>query len=530
PYPYAPVNPTYYNDGYASTATNDVLLMNHDLNISYETALSSKLELILQGGANTQYIRGQFSENQGRNMAPFVRTVNGAATILSAATNISRQRIWGYYLQGTFNARDRFFLTMAGRIDGSSAFSPDNRDQFYPKVSASYLISESEFWQNSGLKNMIPGLRLRASWGQAGNLTAIGPYDRFNNYNTSILANRSAINASNVLANPDVRPERQTEIELGADFSLVHDRISLMFTYYQQNIEDLLVNRVLPASQGGTAITTNAGNMENKGVELGLNADLLRRKDLNWNLFTNFSRNRNRVFNLGQTLVRIPTVTGAPLFLVENEPIGVFYGSYQARNPDGSLLLTPDGLLQREFGDATTNTPQRDADGQPTGDLLRKVIGDPNPDYILGFGSELKIGNFGFSVLFESVQGVDVFDADKRTRQGVGIGEIAEQELKGELPRGYIWSFYPIEEWRISDGSFTKLRELTLSYTIPSLWKGALSNTELSLGGRNLFSIDNFTSYDPEVNAGGQSNLMRGVNFGQVPIPRVYTLSLRTNF
>jgi hypothetical protein len=158
------------------------------------------------------------------------------------------------------------------------------------------------------------------------------------------------------------------------------------------------------------------------------------------------------------------------------------------------------------------------------------VIGDPNPDYVLGFGSDLKIGNFGFGFLFESVQGVDVFDADKRTRQGVGIGEFSEQELNGELPRGWIWSIYPIEEWRISDGSFTKLREVTLSYTFPKLFEGALSNTVLTVGGRNLFSIDNFTSFDPEVNAGGQSNLMRGVNFGQVPIPRVYTVTLKTNF
>jgi outer membrane receptor protein involved in Fe transport len=459
-----------------------------------------------------------------------VRTVSGAANVFPSSSNIARLQIWGYYLQQTFSLNDNFFLTLAGRIDGASSFSPDNREQFYPKVSTSYLISDANFWKESGLGNAISTLRLRASWGQAGNLTAIGPYDRFNNYNTNNINGVLTINASNTLANPDVKPERQTELEIGADLSFLNDRVAITATYYQQDIEDLLVNRVLPASQGGKAITTNVGNMENKGIEIALNANAVRTKKINVDLFANFSRNRNKVFNLGQTLLGISNVTGAPIFLVEGEPIGVFYGSYQALNSDGSILEAPGGLRQQERGDVETGVPMRDADGQPSGDPLRKVIGDPNPDYILGFGSDIKIGNFGLGFLFESVQGVDVFDADKRTRQGVGIGEFAEQELSGELPRGWVWSIYPILDWRISDGSFTKLREITISYTIDKLFGGALNNTVLTLGGRNLFSFDNFTSYDPEINAGGQSNLMRGVNFGQVPIPRVYTLTLKTNF
>lgn len=529
PYPYAPVNPGYFNDGYASTATNDVFLMNHDINASYTKDITPSLTSTTQAGFTSQYSRNQFTVAEGRALAPFVRTVNGAAIPFNPRSNIGELQIWGYYLQQTFSLNNRLFFTVAGRVDGASSFSPDNRNQFFPKVSASYLVSDEDFWKNSGLSNTLSTLRLRASWGQAGNLTGIGPYDRFNTFTSNNLAGELSINAGNTLANPDVKPERQTELEIGADLSFLKDRIGLSFTYYQQDIEDLLINRVLPASQGGTAITTNVGNMENTGIELSLSGNVLRSRTVNWDIFGTFSRNRNRVFNLGQTLLGIPTVTGAPLFLVEDEPIGVFYGTYQAVDDNGNILLTPDGLRQQERGDVATNTPLRDG-GQPTGDVLRRVIGDPNPDYIFSLGSSISVGNFSFNFLIESVQGVDVFDADKRTRQGVGVGEFAEQELAGELPRGWIWSIYPIEEWRMSDGSFTKLREATISYTIPSLFKGALENTVISLGGRNIFSIDNFTSYDPETNSGGQSNLMRGVNFGTVPIPRVYTLTLKTNF
>ncbi|MEN0002577.1 MAG: SusC/RagA family TonB-linked outer membrane protein [Bacteroidota bacterium] len=531
PYPYAPVNPTYFDDGYASTANSDVFLTNHDINASYTANITPSIQSVTQAGYSNQYSRVQTTVADGRGLAPFVETVNGASIPFNPSSGIDRLRIWGYYLQQTFSYEDRLFLTLAGRIDGASSFSPDNREQFYPKISGSYLISDEDFWKTSGISNVLSTLRLRASWGQAGNLTGIGPYARFNTFTSNNLAGVLSINQGNTLANPDVRPERQTELEFGADLSLFNDRVGLTFTYYQQDIEDLLVNRALPASQGGNAITTNVGDMENVGVELSLNANAYRSNDFSVDVFATYSQNRNKVSNLGQTLISIPNSTGAPLFLVENEPIGVFFGTYHATDGNGDFLLTDDGLRQQERGEVVDgeNVPLRDG-GQPTGDVLRQVIGDPNPDFVLSFGSEIKWKNFSFNFLFESVQGVDVFDADKRTRQGVGIGEFAEQELTGELPRGWVWSIYPIQEWRISDGSFTKLREATISYTIPSLFGGALDNTVISFGGRNIFSIDNFTSFDPEVNAGGQSNLMRGVNFGTVPIPRVYTFTIKTNF
>lgn len=132
-------------------------------------------------------------------------------------------------------------------------------------------------------------------------------------------------------------------------------------------------------------------------------------------------------------------------------------------------------------------------------------------------------------MLWESVNGFDVFDADKRTRQGVGVGKMAEQELTGELPRGYIAAIYPIEEFRIEDGSFVKLREVSLSYDFGSIFKG-IESLKVAVSGRNLLSIDNFFSYDPETNAGGQSNILRSVNFGNSPIPRTFSFSVTANF
>jgi hypothetical protein len=125
---------------------------------------------------------------------------------------------------------------------------------------------------------------------------------------------------------------------------------------------------------------------------------------------------------------------------------------------------------------------------------------------------------------------VDVFNADFRTRQGVGNGaEFAEKEHRGELPRGYISGIYAIEEWRIDDGSFVKLREISLSYGLGKIGK-AISDLRVGLSGRNLISWDNYKGFDPETNAGGGSNIARGIDFGNVPIPRTFAFNISARF
>jgi hypothetical protein len=131
-------------------------------------------------------------------------------------------------------------------------------------------------------------------------------------------------------------------------------------------------------------------------------------------------------------------------------------------------------------------------------------------------------------VQFDAVQGVDVWNADFRTRQGVGNGKVAEEEHLGILPRGYVNSVYQIEEWRVDDGSFVKLREISLSYNLGKL--KFFNNLTVSASGRNLISWDDYKGYDPEVNAGGQSSVLRGIDFGAVPIPRTFSFSIAAKF
>lgn len=532
PYPYqsvAGLPAERYPLGFASTTNNVAVFYNTDFNIGYEKQLAEKVKMNLLAGYSYQYGQSDFTRASGERLAPFIETLNGGS-IITAGYGIDKYDLSGTFGQATFSYNNMAFVTGAIRRDRSSKFSPSETNQIYPKVSASLVPSDLAKWKDSNFSNIVSSLKLRASWGQAGNLTGIGSYDRFWQFNPVNYLGQNTIVPSSQLANPSVRPERMTEMEAGFDASILKDKIGVVFTIYNQQIRDLVVNAVSASTTGGTSIVNNTGEMSNKGIELGLNFTPIKTKNFTWDANVLFNRNRSLVEKLGTASIAIVNVAGAPIYLIEGQAPSVFFAVPYARDANGELLLNAQGFPQRERGTQTgaTFTPQRNAEGQPTGGIVNGIIGNPNPKWTGSLSSNINYKDLGFRFLLDAVQGNQVFNADFRTRQGVGVGEIAEQELKGELPRGYIFANYLIEEWRIDDGSFVKLREVALSYQLPKV--KYISNWSLSLVGRNLFSWDNYRGYDPETNAGGNSDLFRGVDFGNVPIPRSYQLQLNATF
>jgi outer membrane receptor protein involved in Fe transport len=540
PYPYqatAGLPPERYPDGFAANANNNVTQVNTDLNIGYEKDLTKDLKITALAGVQYQYYQSDFTRASGLNTAPFIETVSGtSSTTVTAGYGLDRYNLSGVFGQLTLGYKNIAFLTGAIRRDRSSKFSNTETNQLYPKLSGSLVVSDMDFWKNSSINDFWDGFKLRASFGEAGNLTGIGSYSRFWQFNPAPFLGRGTLVPGATLANPSVRPERMSEIEFGADLSFLKNRVGVTFTAYNQQIKDLVVNRELAPSTGGTGIINNVGTMENKGIELGINITAIKKKDFNADFGIIFNRNRNKILDIGgstTSTVSIGNSAGAPVFLIPGQPASVFYGWFYARNPDGSYLNTPQGLPQRERGTQSTTdvndyTVARAADGQPSGGFVRKVIGNPNPDWTGSFTGNLSYKKIGFRFLLDAVQGVSVFNADKRTRNNVGIGDLAEAEMLGTAPRGTIFSLANIEEYRVDDGSFVKLRELALSYQLPKI-KG-ITNWSLSIVGRNLISWDKYNGFDPETNAGNNSDLLRGVDFGNVPIPRTYQVQLNVSF
>lgn len=520
-------------NGYSSTATNNFFQINNELNGNYTLDISNNLGSTTQVGYSVQYEKNNYILLQGRGLAPGVESVNSAATILPGVDDRSEISISGGYLQQNFKYKNHFFLTGAVRLDGSSVFGEDERNQVYYKASGSYLLSETDYWQNLGVEDWWNTFKLRAAYGESGNLTGIGAYQRINAYTPYALTGKISFNASNTLANEAIKPERQKELEIGTDLSFLSNRLGIQFNWYRKRVEDLLISRFVAPTTGYASFLDNIGSLENKGIELVVNASPVNTSNLRWDVTAIYNRNRNKAVNIGQALILFSTNAGAPVAILQGQPIGVFYGTFFATDEAGNQVKTASGIPQQERGiqnSPTQYTPQRGTNGLPlsTATPLRKVIGDPNPDYTGSLINEVSFRKLNLRIQLDAVQGVDVFNADFRTRQGVGNGKVAEQEHLGQLPRGYINTIYAVEEWRIDDGSFVKLREASLSYNFGNVkW---FRDLRVNLSGRNLISWDDYDGYDPEVNAAGQSTILRGIDFGAIPIPRTFSIGVSTKF
>ncbi|KRT15129.1 SusC/RagA family TonB-linked outer membrane protein [Pedobacter ginsenosidimutans] len=501
-------------NGYASAANATTTLFNNELNFTYDTKISELFTSTTQLGGSYQYQKDLYSLLNGRGLAPFVQVVNGASTALPNVDNRSEFSISGAYLQQNFKYKDHLFITGAIRVDQSTVFGEDNRTQFYPKANVSYVLSSADYWKDFGVSSWWNAFKLRAAYGQSGNLTGIGAYDRFNVYSPNALNSKTSLTSLTTLANTSVKPERQKELEIGTDMSFFNNRLGLTFSYYNKNVTDLLLPVVIAPTTGFSSLLDNiSGTLKNKGVELMLTGVPVKTDDFTWTSTLIYNRNRNKIVGSGARRL-IATNAGAPVSITDGYPVGVFYGTYFERTSTGDIATNAAGIPLTA--------------GQAAGNILLKVIGDPNPDYTGSFVNDFTYKKLSLHIQLDAVQGGDVWNADWRTRQGVGNGKVAEAEQMGQLPRGYVAGAYNVEEWRIDDGSFVKLREISLSYNIGQV--KFIKSLAVNLSGRNLISWDNYKGYDPELNSGGQSTILRNIDFGSVPIPRTFSLGLQARF
>ncbi|WP_086477328.1 SusC/RagA family TonB-linked outer membrane protein [Arenibacter amylolyticus] len=512
---FIPINNTStVPDGFSRRSDLNSFQHNSDLNLSYRTAITDDLNSITTLGGSWQYEERDRVGINATGLPPVVQTATGGS-IVEQGESRSQISYWGGFLQQSFSYRDKVYLNGALRMDGASTFGKDERNQLYFKASGSYVVSDEDYWKNT-FSESFNSFKIRASWGQAGNLTALGAFDRFSVYNPSSISGAVSLVPSTAQGNENLKPERQDEIELGFDAGLLNNRLGLEFSYYHQKVTDLLLPRVLAPSSGFSSRFENVGNLENKGIEILLRAAPIKNENLIWDITATFSKNKNEVTNVagGGRL----TLSGsfATNYVIEGEPLGVFYRQFYAREADGSISLDENGYPFR----GTTE------DGESS-----KVLGDPNPDWFGSLINEVKYKDFTFRVQFDAVQGYDVFNWNRRLLDNVifGGGYNVGQELLGNLPKGYGSAQANIFEEFVEDGSFVKLREVSLSYNLVPKWD-FIDNVEISLVGRNLVSWDDYSGWDPEVSAAGQSNGVRGFDFATVPIPKTYQLGVNVSF
>ncbi|PEN07920.1 hypothetical protein CRI93_05600 [Longimonas halophila] len=479
-------------------------------------------------GGSLQYESGVEFEAQSENLVPVSEVVQ-SGTVTEGANEFRLPfTIYGLFAQETLGWNDRLFLTGAIRLDASSSFGEGERWQFYPKTSLSYVVSELDAWQRAGLDRWMPRLKLRGSVGVSGGLTSIGPFDRFTNYTPESYEGRPALQPSSQLGALDARPERQREIELGADFGLFNDRLAVEATYYTQRTTDLLLNRSLAPTSGFLSRLQNVGTLTNQGFELLMRGLILDRPGQQWTSTLTFSRNRNEVNGLEEDVLIFPDSFGL-VGAINGEPLGIYYGSSFARNDNGEVIDQNGNVLVEDDNDLwrmRDGSPTEPGDGVPAASGEDRIIGDPNPDFVASWTNNVRINAFEFRMQWDAVVGQDVFNFTRRLAALSAFGTLDdyERELEGDLPSGYTGSAFGIFEHWVEDGSFLKLREISLAYTLDAPVP-QVDRMRLSLSGRNLLSIDGYSGYDPEVNVAGQRTGVRNFDFVEVPIPRSFTVS-----
>ena len=512
---FIPLNNTSPNgDGFSRRADVNNFQYNSDLNLTYRTTITQDISSTTTLGGSWQYEEFDSVSIQADGLAPVVQVASNGS-ILAQGEARSQISYWGGFLQQSFNLKDKLYLNGAVRMDGASTFGEDERNQLYAKASLSYVVSEEDFWKNT-FGDVLSTFKLRASWGQAGNLTALSAFQRFTTLNPSALNGSPSLIPGTQQGDLNIAPERQDEFEFGFDAGLLNNRLGIEFTYYKQDVTDLLLPRELASSTGFRSRIENVGDLENKGIELLLRGAPVKTSDFSWDVTATFSKNENKITRVaggGQFALAGSFATN---FVIEGEPLGVFYRQFYARDADGSISLDDNGY------------PFRGATEDGAGS---KVIGDPNPDWFGSLINEVVYKNFKLRIQLDAVQGFDVFNWNRRLLDNVifGGGYNVGQELLGNRPKGFGGAQAGIFEEFVEDGSFVKLRELAFSYDFNAPVKG-VDKIQLSLVGRNLISWDDYTGWDPEINTPGQSNGVRGFDFAGVPIPRTYQLGVNVSF
>ncbi|MEM9685848.1 MAG: SusC/RagA family TonB-linked outer membrane protein, partial [Bacteroidota bacterium] len=458
----------------------------------------------------------------------------------------NERNIVGVYGQADFDYDNFIYLTIAGRSDWVSNFSKENRSLFYPSASVSFIPTSAFEDLKNG--NGLTYLKIRGSYGTSANFDA-GTYPiastlllNTQDFQTNDPDNSGVTVVTNstgpLLGNPDLRPERIDEIELGIESRLWDSRISLDFSYYKRITNDLIINRPLDPATGYTSTTTNIGEIVNRGYEVDLSVQAIRSSTadgFNWNANVNFTTYRSEVTDLGldTDLVVYSGFSNLGNAAIPGEPLGVIYGSRIQRDDNGNFVVGADG-----------NYVQDTEDG---------IIGDPNPDWIINVQNSFSYKNFTLGFQFNYTHGGDIYSSTISTLLGRGlIPETLDRENTFILPgvdasgvpnnvqinnSSYFFGnlLFGPSELQVYDASVLRLQELSLSYALPEkfLERTPFGSLVFTLQGTNLWfdaiNTPDGANFDPNTSGTGVGNGF-GFDFINGPSSRRYGFSVKATF
>lgn len=476
-----------------NTNLQAVLLFNNDL----DTGIGSM-------SLSTQVGFSRFDQQQNRQQLRGQGLVPGQTSIgqseVQSVLNQSEQQIidLGWFGQQEVNWDDKLIATVGARLDRSSLNYTQDDYHFYPKASLAANITNFDFWTIDAFEQ----LKLRVAYGETGGLPNFG--DTFLALNGVNIGGNLGLTISSRDIDPTLVPERAKELEFGTDLVFLEGRLSFTATYYRKTVEDLILDLPTPSSTGVTAIATNAAELVNNGIELGLNVSPVRTSGFSWTSNLLFWSNKSEI-----TELTIPDdVSGG---------FGVSLGNY---------------LLQEGYSPTTIVGIPLTESGEPR----YTIYGNAQPLFQMSFGNEFALyRNFQFNFLFHWSQGNHNVNLYQFLTDGGGTSADWNDNSGDGTPMGSLRLSQRPPESYVQDASYVKLREVGLYYTVPvdflsRTFGGVVNRIRLGVSGSNLWMWTAYDGYDPEVSTFGTQAINQSIDVAQYPSSRKVLFNVKLDF
>lgn len=514
----------------------------------------------------TQYSGSNFADKSLRADGISFAGTNTPLILASEFPNLA-----SFIGRANYTLYNKYLFTGTFRADGSTRFAEGNKWGYFPALSFAWKVKEESFLKDS---ETLSNLKLRLGYGQVGNqnIASYRTLPLFVRPNSGLAdangANLIAVIPAN-LNNTDLQWETAIQYNAGIDFAFFNDRLTATVDAYYKTSADLLLNSDIPDSSGFDILTSNKGDIENRGIEVALNANIITKKDINWSVFANISMNKNKIGNLGTlptafgNLGNVIAFTGTQVsggtyfkqpanIFIEGREAGLFYGfkTQGIIRTNEELTATPSGNPLKYRGTAMRVGDVSFVDQNGDGDITdddKTIIGNPNPEFTFGFGSSFEYKNFSISTMFNGVYGSEIANGNSLELA------YANNTTKNVLTEAYKDAFdaisnpngaYPnvgvggygtnytteFNDRIVEDGSFLRLSYVTLAYNVPVEKMRFVESLKLSFSGQNLWLLTKYSGFDPEVNSFSFDPTRAGIDWGSFPNQRTFTLGLIATF
>lgn len=479
-----------------------------------------------------------------------------ASAFPAPTTSRTEEALSSYMFRANYSYDRRYLFTFTGRADGSTRLAKGNQWSFFPSVATGWNIHNEKFLKDV---NFLDQMKLRLSWGIIGSRSiGIGASKLRYSTTTGVINQNVQVGYTpGNIVDPSLGWETTTSVNAALELSFFKNRLSFSFEYYNKETKDLLLNLPLPPSIGYGNYPTNSGKIRNRGYEFTVGGTPLN-GEFRWDVNANLSINRNKVLDLGEIDVinsSFPAIGSQTTNIARvGLPLGVFYGYridgiWQTQEEiDASGITDATGaMLPGAFKFKDISGP----DGVPDGkidELDREVIGDPYPDFTFGINNSFSWKSFTLSFLITGNIGQDLINANRQFLDGLVTSSeynVSREAWENRWTGPGTSNKYPkplnanqkgagfssrFTDFIVEDASFVRLKTLTLAYTFPRRFIPFVNSVKVFGTATNLFTITDYTGYDPEVNSRAGKGLRPGIDNGGIPQYRTFSFGLSVNF